>query len=61
MVNCTFDTDNFMCGYTTELMSGNYFWKRQEVNRRNMRNEPVTDGAHYEIGMVRVLLARKQY
>ena len=50
-VECSFDADDYMCGYIVALKVNEYFWQRKKADRDNMRGEPKTDGAGSEIGM----------
>ena len=51
-MNCTFDDDDYNCGYHTAMKSDVFSWIRKKVNRDNSRNEPKTDGNYSEIGIL---------
>lgn len=61
-MNCDFDTDNFICGYTTEFDTDmSYVLTRKKVDKTNSYGEPKKDSHGSEIGYYMVADCRNGY
>ena len=50
-MDCTFNLDDYLCGYTRDVVITEFHWIRKKTDRDNNNEEPVTDGSGSEIGM----------